>query len=200
MRILPRRFSIKILSLFTLLGSSSFATAQTNGTWTGTASANWSATTSWLGGNVATAGGTANLTSDYGLQSGITITLDTAQTISQINYNTGYTYTIAGSLTNTLNMPASGGLTLNSINSLRSSPSLFFTTANEITAPITGTGNLVKIGPGNNSLNTATNTFTGSVNINEGTLFTRIGDVAFGNAANQINLNGGTLGVNTTAW
>ena len=174
------------------------ANAQVNGTWIGNASGNWSVGSSWLGGNIPDAGGVATFNDATGQTGGWTITLDTARVLSGINFNTGWSNTIAG--TNAIQMPASGGLTLNATNALWSSPALFFTTANTISAPITGTGNLVKTGVGNVALTNTTSSFTGQVQVLGGVLWINSGNNAtLGNAANGVLLDGGTLGVNGAA-
>jgi autotransporter-associated beta strand protein len=192
---ITRLFDRASLALALLAAVVTTARAQTNGTWIGTASANWSVATNWLGGTIPDAGGTATFNNLTGQTGAVTVTLDTTRTLSQIIYDTGYSFTIASSAGQTLNMVA-GGLTLNSINSIRSSPSTFYTTANTISAVISGTGDLVKTGTGNVAL-TGANTFTGTVRVNQGALWINGGDGALGNAANAVELNGGILGVNT---
>ncbi|MEI7576632.1 MAG: autotransporter-associated beta strand repeat-containing protein [Armatimonadota bacterium] len=174
------------------------ANAQVNGTWIGTASANWSATSSWLGGNVADAGGTATFNDATGQTAGFTATVDVAnRTLSAINYNTGFSTTIAGTFG--INMSATG-LSLNATNTLWSTPSLFFTTVNTISAPISGTGNLTKTGAGSVALTSTTSSFTGQVQVLGGTLWVNSGNNAtLGNVANGVLLDGGTLGINTSA-
>jgi fibronectin-binding autotransporter adhesin len=171
-----------------LVAFASPAAAQTNGTWIGTASANWSATASWLGGTIPDGGGTATFNNLTGQVGGFTVTVDSARTIGQINYDTGYTINISGS---TMTMGASG-LTLNATNSLRSSPATAFNSVNNLSSVIAGTGNLVKTGTGVVTVS-GVNTFTGTVQVNQGVLWLNTADTALGNAANGVEFNGGTL-------
>ncbi len=181
----------------TLLLSAVPAAAQTNGTWSLNAGGNWGTAANWSGGNIADGGGTATFNNLLGLLGNSTVTVDTGttRTVSQIIYDTGFSYTIASAGTGTLTV-ASGGLTLNSVNSLISSPITYFTTANTISAVITGTGDVIKTGNGFVAL-TGVNTFTGTVRMNQGTLWANGGDAVFGNAANGLVFDGGALGVNT---
>ena len=200
-----RRAALCIFASLLVLILNSQAKAQVNGTWIGTGSANWSNTASWGGGSIPDAGGVATFNSLTGQVSGFTATVDTARTLSGITYDSGYSTTVATGAGITLSGSANG-LTLNAINSFKSSPILFFTTVNTISGQVGGnlgiTG-LVKTGTGNVMMSNITNSFTGNINVNQGTLWINgtatNGDLVLGAAGNQVNLNGGTLGINTTA-
>jgi autotransporter-associated beta strand protein len=179
---------------------SASVSAQTNGTWSLSGGGNWSVPGNWQGGTIPDAGGTATFNNALGQLSNITVSVDTtSRTLSQINFDQGFSVSIAGSGT-----PAGGivmgasGLTLNGINSTISSAFSFYNTVNGISAVISGTGNLVKTGTGNVSLSGA-NTFTGTVQLNQGALWITGGNGSLGNTANAIEFNGGILGISTSA-
>jgi fibronectin-binding autotransporter adhesin len=174
--------------------------AQVNGTWSLSGGGNWSVPGNWQGGTIPDAGGTATFNNALGQLSNITVSVDTtSRTLSQINFDQGFSVSIAGSGT-----PAGGivmgasGLTLNGINSTVSSAVSFYNTVNGISAVISGTGNLVKTGTGNVNLSGA-NTFTGTVQLNQGALWITGGNGSLGNTANAIEFNGGILGISTSA-
>jgi autotransporter-associated beta strand protein len=159
------------------------ASAQVNGTWIGTVSGNWGTSTNWAGGTIPDVGGTAFLNDITGQTIGHTLTIDTSRTLSEINWNTQYSLGIATGTGQTLTM-GSSGLTFNSIKSLTNSPTTTFV-SNTVSAQIVGTGNLTKIGAGSANISNATNTFTGSININDGILWNNTtSEAAFGTAAN----------------
>jgi fibronectin-binding autotransporter adhesin len=195
---LARRFAARTLPLSLILGLTPTAFGQTSSTWVGTASSVWSTTTNWQGGTIPDGGGTASFINLQGQTGGLTVTVDTTnRTLGEINFNTGYSYTIAGSGGGGIIMGGSG-LTLNSAYSIVSSPATFFTTVNQVTAPISGTGDLIKTGNGSAAIG-GTHTFTGTIRANQGTLWFVSGDGGFGNAGNAININGGAIGINTVA-
>lgn len=184
------------LTVLGLAAVSLSANAQVNGTWTASGGGNWSTSTNWAGGLIPDAAGTATFNDASGQTANFTATIDTtSRTLSQIIYNSAWSHTVAASGGANL-IIASGGLTLNSISSLRSSPTLFFTTGNTISSIISGTGDLTKTGVGNVSL-TGANTFTGTVRVNQGSLYLNNGNTSLGNLANGVILDGGILGVNT---
>jgi|GEM_PF-5594811 len=180
-----------------MLFSSSLA-AQTNGTWSLSGGGNWSVPGNWQGGTIPDAGGTATFNNALGQLSNITATIDTtSRTLSQINFDQGFSVSISGSGGGGIIMSGSG-LTLNSTNSTISSAVSFYNTVNGISAVISGTGNLVKTGTGNANLSGA-NTFTGTVQLNQGALWVSGGNGSLGNTANAIEFNGGILGISTNA-
>lgn len=97
-------FAVRAASLFHAATIVCFSVAfsspgrAADGTWTGTANANWSNTGSWAGGTVADgAGSTANITAAIGGTR--TITLDTARTIGTLNIgdtDRTHSYVISG--------------------------------------------------------------------------------------------------------
>ncbi len=182
-----------------LLLSSSPIFAQSNGTYSASGSSNWSTAGSWLGGTIPDSNGVATFDNFRGQLTNATVTVDTtSRTLSQINFNQSFSMGIAASGGASIVM-GSSGLTLNSIASLTSSPASFYNGVNAISAPITGTGDLIKIGTGNVALS-GTNTFTGTIRLNEGALWLSASsaaaqNTALGNLANAIEFNGGTLGV-----
>lgn len=192
---LAKFFSLLIISVVFTQSS----LAQTNGTWTALNTSNWSATTSWAGGVVATGGGTVFINDFSGNTTGTTLTIDTtSRQIGEIQWNSAFSMTINSSGGASL-IVGSSGLTLNSVRSLTNSPITTFV-SNSISAQITGTGDLIKTGNGLANLGNATNSFTGTVRINQGLLWNNTGsDGAYGNAANTIRLNGGIMGIATTA-
>jgi fibronectin-binding autotransporter adhesin len=179
---------------------------QVNGTWTAIGGGNWSTSTNWAGGNIPDAGGIATLPEVFGQTGAVTYTVDTtSRTLSEVRFDTGWLTTsaaIAASGGAVINMPGSGGLTINSISSLSSSPAAFYTTPNLISAPIAGTGILSKIGPGNSALSSTTSTFTGDINVNAGSLYVTSGNNAsLGNTTNVVNIgNGATFGFSAAAF
>jgi autotransporter-associated beta strand protein len=188
-----------LIAAIATLALAPLAAAQTNGTWTGVASGNWSVASNWLGGTIPDAGGTAFLNDFTGQTVGHTLTVDTTpRTLSQINWNSSYSMSIGTSGGAVINMSPSG-LTFNVVRSLSNSPVTTFV-ANSVTGQISGTGDLTKTGPGMANISNTSNNFVGSVNINEGLLWNNSGsDAVYGNAANAINLNGGIMGVATNA-
>jgi len=192
--------SIKAIALIALAVSAAgqVASGQTNGTWIGTAGSTWSLSTNWLGASIPDAGGTAFINDFTGQTAGHALSVDSARTLGEINWNSGYSMSIATAAGQSITM-GSSGLTLNSQRSFTNSPVSTFI-SNSVTGQIIGSGNLVKTGPGVANISNITNSFTGSVNINDGLLWNNTGnDAVYGNAANAINLNGGVMGVATTA-
>jgi fibronectin-binding autotransporter adhesin len=193
---IPFRTSVWAL-LFGMLLSASVS-AQTNGTWSLSGGGNWSVPGNWQGGTIPDAGGTATFNNALGQLSNIGVTIDTtSRTLSQINFDQGFSVSISGSGGGGIIMSGSG-LTLNGINSTISSAVSFYNTVNGISAVISGTGNLVKTGTGNVNLSGA-NTFTGTVQLNQGALWITGGNGSLGNTANAIEFNGGILGISTNA-
>ncbi|MGC4048034.1 MAG: autotransporter-associated beta strand repeat-containing protein [Armatimonas sp.] len=161
-----------------ILSANTFA--QTNGSWT-VFDGNWSDTANWQNGVIADNGGIASFNSPAANQTYTrTITLDTvSRTLSEIRFGSAESTTITSSGGATLSL-LSSGLILNSIYG-----------DHTISAPITGTGDLIKTGAGSLSLSNATSSFTGTIRVNQG--FLRTSSASLGNAANSIELNGGGL-------
>ena len=136
---------------------------------------------------------------------GTTITVDVSPDLSQINYNSPFSYTLAAG-TGTSLVADAAGLTLNAANTVVNSPtSVVSTTFNNISAPISGggTSGVTKTGSGIVTLSGA-NTYTGGTHINGGLLIVAgtaaNGDAVFGatGAGNDLSINGGTLFTNVT--
>lgn len=202
---LTSRIGISALALLAT-GSAAFGQA-TSGNLSIQAAANWS-TAPWnitsgpgtfpSGSGIATLNEQVNLTGT--LPAVPALTADTPFTLAGLTLNSIYQYTVAGAAGN-LNIDTSGaGFVLNVSLSNGSSPTLF--AAGHVISAIIGGGTggagFVKTGNGIVTLSGA-NTFTGDVHINGGVLRSTNGDAAFGNAANNIFLNGGTLRFSTTA-
>ncbi len=185
-----------VIAVLLATGVSPPVSAQTSGSWSSSGSGNWSAPANWLGGAVPDAGGVATFNNALGQLANITVTVDSVnRTLGEIRWDQSFMAGIGSSGGGTIVMGPTG-LTLNAIRSNVSSPFTIYINVNNITAPIAGTGNLVKTGAGVASIGGA-NTFTGNVQINQGELWFNSGDVGFGNASNQVNLAGGVLGVAT---
>jgi autotransporter-associated beta strand protein len=125
------------------------------GTWTADASANWSETSRWLTGIVATgAGQTANF-STINITGNRTITLDTPRTIGNLKFGDAsgaQTWTVAGT----------NGLTLSTGSA--TAPLLTITNTLTISAPVSGTNGFTKTGTGTLIL-TGNNPLSGTVSI-----------------------------------
>jgi fibronectin-binding autotransporter adhesin len=195
-----------------LLIAASTASAQTSGTLATDTSTNYS-TAAWNitsgTGTYPTGGGTAEFdtVTDTSLTSAVpgvtTITLDVSPTLSGLTFNSPFTYNIAASGSNTLNLSTSGA-TINAELTLASTPTLF-SFGDTISAPITGggTSGLSITGGGVVSL-TGTNTYTGGTTISGGSTLglTTASDAALGatGTGNGVTLNNGNLLVyNSTA-
>lgn len=179
------------------------APAQVSGTWASPLGGNWSTAGNWLGGAIPDGGGTATFNNTLGQIGNVTGTIDTtSRTLSQVVFEQGFSFAIAGSLGGGIVMGGSG-LTINSVRSQLSSPVSFYNSVNGISAVISGNGALVKTGSGNAALS-GVNTFTGTVRLNDGALWltaaTAAGqNTALGNTANAIEFNGGALGISANA-
>ena len=79
-----------------------------NGIWISPASGNWSAATNWVGGTIASGSGSTADFSTLSLPTNLTVTLDSARTISNLIFGdttATYNWTLAG--TNTLTLGTS---------------------------------------------------------------------------------------------
>jgi fibronectin-binding autotransporter adhesin len=173
------------------------AFGQTNGTWITDLASTWGTASNWAGGTIPNAGGTATFSAGFGQLAARTVTNDVAGlTLGTIEFDTPFNYTVTGG---TITMGVSG-LTINSISSSVAAPQLVPPLGSTLTSQISGTGDLIKTGLGSFTLNGVTNNFIGNVLVNQGQLVVSAGNNAvFGNAANQITLNGGSLVVTTAA-
>jgi autotransporter-associated beta strand protein len=162
--------------------------ATSSGIWAVDASGSWSVPANWNGGGIASGAGSSADFSTLSLSSNLTVTLDSARTISGFKFGdttATYNWTIAG--TNTLTL----GL-LPNLNVVNQSVT--------ISTPLAGTAGLTKIGPGALIIAGATNTFTGGVTLNAGPLmldYSAINSPVTNliPAANALTLGGGALQV-----
>jgi len=132
--------------------------ANSSGIWISSASGNWSAAANWSGGGIASGPGSTADFSTVSLPTNLTVTLDSARTISGLIFGDAtatYNWTLAG--TNTLTL----GLSPN-IEVVNQSAT--------ISTPVAGTAGLSKNGFGSLVLGGATNPLTGGVAVNAGSL------------------------------
>lgn len=162
-----------------------------NGTWSNTSSGGlWSAIANWSGGTVANGAGftadfsTLNITADN------TVHLDSARTLTGLVFGDSTTNTPAGWVLDN-NGNAGNTLTLN--NSFVQVNSLGGTKVATISAILSGTGSLTKIGVGTLVLSSA-NTYNGNTLISAGTL-TLSGSGAINNSPTVAVDNGATFNV-----
>jgi autotransporter-associated beta strand protein len=157
-----------------------------NGAWSANANGNWSDSTKWSGGIIASAAGftadfsTLNITADR------TVTLDTPRSIGTLKF---------GDTSGAQNwsLSASGGSVLALDTGSATSPSIVVANTATITAPLTGVNGFAKSGSGTLILSNA-NTFTGNTRILSGTL-----QVAHADAlqASTVNMDDGGTGALT---
>jgi autotransporter-associated beta strand protein len=178
----------------------------TNGT-IATQTAQFWSTAPWAPGGFPDGGGTATFNTATNVTGAAPVTtvftLDVTPTLSGVTYNSPFSYQIAPSGVNTLNLDP-GGATFNMILSALPSPTLTIL-AHPITAPISGGGvnGLTKTGIGTLTL-AGTNTYTGGTHITGGLLAisaaAAVGDATLGatGAGNGISFDGGTLANNIT--
>ena len=142
-------------ALISTTASPAFAAS---GIWTADASGNWSDTTKWSGGTVADA---STFTADFStinIAADRTVTLDSPRTISGLKF---------GDPTPDFNWTLSGGSTL----TLGASPNInVVNQSTTISTVIAGTAGLTKIGAGTLTMGGATESFTGGLVVNAGTL------------------------------
>lgn len=129
-----------------------------NGIWISAADGAWSAVSNWNSGSIASGAGNTADFSTLSLSSNVTVTLDGAQTISDLIFGDvsgAYNWTLAG--TNTLTL--STGPTIEVADETAT-----------INTPLAGTNGLSKTGSGTLVLGDATNSFSGGVAVNGGAL------------------------------
>ena len=130
-----------------------------NGTWTANASGVWSTGANWSSNQIAFGPGYTADFSTLALASNLTVTLDTDRTLSGLKFgdvSASYNWTLAGTNTLTLAGTSPGFNVLNQ-------------TAT-VSSVIAGTAGLTKNGGGQLTLGGATESFTGGMTLNAGTL------------------------------
>lgn len=164
--------------------------------WISPANGNWGDAFNWSGGQVADGASSIADFSTLSLPADLTVTLDSPRTVSAVKFgdtSAAHNWTLAGTNTLTLDDAAE------------------FNVVNQsavIHVPVAGSAGLTKTGPGTLALGGATNTLTGGVTHNAGTLTL---DFSAANspaadlvpAANGLTLGGGALqilgGTNTAS-
>ncbi|MCX6896596.1 MAG: polysaccharide lyase family protein [Verrucomicrobia bacterium] len=129
-----------------------------NGVWISPASGNWNTAANWYGNSFASGSGHTADFSTIALVSNLTVTLDSAHTISDLVFGdtaAAYNWTVAG--TNILTL--STGPSVNVANQSAT-----------LSTPVAGTNGLTKIGAGTLVLGGATNTITGDITNSSGSL------------------------------
>jgi autotransporter-associated beta strand protein len=197
----PSRLILLPVTLAGLFLAASLPAA--DGTWTGANNANWGTPGSWSGSTIAENDvGTPTATAYFNnldLTAARTVNLDAPRTIGNIVFEdtapgTLFSYTISGS-TLTLDTTTGTAPTITANSGTAASPHL-------ISSIIAGSDGVTIAGSGVVRF-TGANTFSGNITVNSGATLSVQSDTGFGNAANDINLNGGTLrtefsGGNTT--
>lgn len=187
-----RHLSRAALAAAALASIPTFSHAQTNGTWTADASLSWNNASAWLG-SIPGSGGTATFNMMNNLSFARTVTQDVANvSLSRLFINSAIPWTIQSSPgTNTFTLTGAGEINITSAQNTYTNLS----TGHLIDVPIAGSVGLNKTGTGIVTLN-QTNTFSGSIQINGGTIrMTAPGDAIFGNVNNGITMNGGGIRV-----
>jgi rhamnogalacturonan endolyase len=162
--------------------------ANSSGIWTAPAGGNWGDAGNWSGGGIASGPGSFADFSTLSLSSNVTVTLDSPRTIGSLQFGdttATYDWTVAG--TNTLTFGVTP--TVNVVNETAS-----------LNAPLAGTAGLTKTGPGALIFGGATNSLTGGLTVNAGSLtldFTVTHSPATNlmAPANGLTLGGGALQV-----
>ena len=157
-----------------------------NGIWISAANGSWGDATNWIDSAIASGSGNTADFSTLSLPTNLTVTLDSPRTVSSLIFGdttSTYNWTLVG--TNTLTLGASPGINVENQTAT-------------ISTPLTGTAGLTKNGFGTLTLGGATNTFTGNVTLNVGSLaldFTLTNSPVTNliPAANSLTLGGGTL-------
>ena len=160
--------------------------ANGSGLWISTTGGNWGAATNWSGGGIATGAASTADFSTLSLSSNLTVTLDSARTISGLKFGDAtatYNWTLAGA--NTLTLGVGPNITV--VNQ-----------AATISTVLAGSAGLTKSGSGGLTLGGATNTYTGGTVVNAGNLaldFSAANSPAANlvPAANTLTLGGGAL-------
>jgi autotransporter-associated beta strand protein len=157
--------------------------AQTNGTWITAGGGTYSTGTNWQDGTVAGSGGSADFGSVNLPAGAATLTIDAATSLSSLTFGDNDTST-AG----TWALAGTGGLTLSG-----STPTITTNVNTSLNSGfvITGTSGYVKEGSGQLTFNTAgaTNTISGNITLNGGTLAIRGGSTL---GSGQITMANGT--------
>jgi len=157
-----------------------------NGIWISAANGNWSATTNWNSEAIAAGAVSSADFSTLSLPTNLTVTLDSARTIGSLIFGdttATYNWTLAG--TNVLTLGTSPSISVENQSAT-------------ISTPLAGTAGVSKIGLGALVLGGATNSFTGGIAVNAGSLAL---DFSITNspltnlipAANSLTLGGGAL-------
>jgi len=157
-----------------------------DGIWISAADGNWGAVTNWADNSPASGSGNTADFSTLSLSSNLTVTLDSARTISELIFGdttAAYGWTLTG--TNTLTLGTAPGIEV--VNQSAT-----------ISTPLAGTSGLSKTGPGALVLGGATNVLTGGITVSAGSLALDFSaaDSPVNNlipGANALTLGGGTL-------
>lgn len=160
-----------------------------DGTWTNDASSTWSATANWLGGLRANGAGFIGDFSQVNLTADRTVTVDSSRTVGSLLFGA-----TSGSTKN-WNLVPSGGSTLMLDTAVFTRPAIAVNqNTTTLGLPLISTLGLTKTGSGTLSL-TATNTITGPLNLNGGTLsFLSLSNLSVDlTTLTGINFGGGTL-------
>ena len=199
---MARRNGLALLGLMVaaMLGLVPVAPAQAaDGTWnTTTSGLLWSTSTNWLGGTVANGSGATADFNTLNIIADTTVNLDSARTIGNLIFgdttaSNGWILANNGVAANILTL--AGTTPTITVNALASGKTA------TITGVIAGSSGLTKAGVGTLILNTATNTYTGATNVNEGML--QIGKLESLPGASVITIGpSGTLNlnVNNVTW
>jgi autotransporter-associated beta strand protein len=198
------RLARTFLIIALLLAVGVLNTKAQNGVWTNAVTGGqWSSGANWLNGTVATGSGyTANFNQVDLTTDPTVIHLDSARTIGNlvfgdINLNTAAGWRLDNNGTSGNILTLAGTTPAITVNSLATGK------AATIGAVIAGTSGLTKIGAGNLALGGATDTFTGGLKVNAGTLtldFNASGSPTSTLVPSQVlTLAGGTLNINGNA-
>ncbi|MEY4917874.1 MAG: hypothetical protein RL616_1787, partial [Verrucomicrobiota bacterium] len=150
--------------------------------WISTVSGNWGATSNWNSGQIASGSGSIADFSTLSLPTNVTVTLDSARTVSTMKFkdaSAAYNWSLVG--TNILTL--GGAANVNVMNQSAT-----------ISTPLAGTAGLTKTGSGTLTLGGATNTFTGGVTNNSGSLVLDFSVAGSPTSDLIVSANGLTLG------
>ena len=162
-----------------LVASATYTTLATP-TWTNLAGGSWSITTNWLSGAIANGSGIPADFSTLTLPTNTTVTLDSTPTIGAL-----WIGDVGNAFTWTINNGATGPLTLDAGATV---PVLSSVSTNIIGALLAGTNGAIKTGAGVLTLNNMSNSFTGTLTVNQGIL-------AAGGAQNPTTSTNSDLGL-----